>query len=147
MIIIAHRGNILGPKPQKENSPDYILEALSLGYDVEVDVWFENSRWFLGHDSPEYEVRLDFLKKTGLWCHAKNHQALSEMLKEGVHCFWHEEDKITLTSRGFMWALPGNHSEGSIIVMPEGFNSDISKNIGVCSDYAKKYKLRLDTQK
>jgi len=107
MIVIAHRGNVFGPKPQKENSPDYISGALRLGYDVEIDVWYQNKQWYLGHDFPQYKVNLHFLKQKGLWCHAKNHQALLNMLKEDVHCFWHENDKVTLTSRGFMWALPG----------------------------------------
>ena len=38
MIYIAHRGNIRGPNPERENSPDYIDEAIQSGYYVEVDV-------------------------------------------------------------------------------------------------------------
>jgi hypothetical protein len=38
-IWIAHRGNTRGPNPEKENHPDYILQAIREGFDVEIDVW------------------------------------------------------------------------------------------------------------
>ena len=56
MIKIAHRGNLFGRIPERENSPEYIQEALAAGYDVEVDVWFEEGKLFLGHAKPQYEV-------------------------------------------------------------------------------------------
>jgi len=80
-----------------------------------------------------------------LWCHAKNLQAFEALLKVGVHCFWHQEDDYTLTSKGIIWAYPGKAvTENSICVMPERFNSDIDPNcLGICSDtvehYRKKY--------
>ena len=38
-IWIAHRGNTRGPNPEKENQPEYILQAINEGFDVEIDVW------------------------------------------------------------------------------------------------------------
>ena len=38
MILIAHRGNTIGPNIEKENHPDYIDEAIKKGFDVEVDI-------------------------------------------------------------------------------------------------------------
>ena len=35
MLLIAHRGNIAGPKPERENNPLYIDADIELGYDVE----------------------------------------------------------------------------------------------------------------
>ena len=32
MILIAHRGNINGPNPERENTVSYIQEALDKGY-------------------------------------------------------------------------------------------------------------------
>ena len=46
MIYISHRGNIDGPDTGKENSPDYIIKALSLGFDVEIDVWFKDDKFY-----------------------------------------------------------------------------------------------------
>ena len=61
MILIAHRGNISGPNPEMENRPEYVKKAIDLGYNVEVDVWYENNQLFLGHDGPQYKIKDDFL--------------------------------------------------------------------------------------
>ena len=142
MILISHRGNLTGPKPEFENSPNYILEA-SVKYDVEIDVWLINNQFYLGHDNPQYKIEIDFLVNPKFWCHAKNLSALVEMLKnKQIHCFWHQEDDVTLTSRQYIWTYPGKEiaSENAIAVMPETTkNWDISKAYGVCSDYVKDY--------
>ena len=28
------------------------------------------------------------------------------MLRNNIHCFWHEQDERTLTSRGYIWTYP-----------------------------------------
>ena len=74
MILISHRGNLDGVNPDRENSPSYIQEAISSGFDVEIDVhWCGNGIW-LGHDGPECEVPISFLEeiKNGVWIHCKN---------------------------------------------------------------------------
>jgi len=74
MILISHRGNISGPNPEKENHPEYILAALQAGYDVEIDVWFENGKFMLGHDEPQYELPFELIDKKypKIWVHCKN---------------------------------------------------------------------------
>ena len=121
MKIISHRGNISGPHPELENSPEYIQKALTQGYDVELDVWCINNVWMLGHDEPVYSIDLSFLKNKKLWCHAKNLNALKLMLSEKIHCFWHEEDDYTLTSEGYIWTYPEKHvTPRSVIVCRTG---------------------------
>ena len=138
---ISHRGNLVGKNPNRENSIDYIVEAIDQGFDVEIDVWHRSGSFYLGHDNPEYLIEEHFLMQPQLWCHAKNYTALYEMIKLGVHCFWHESDKVTITSNGFIWAYPGQQPlSGSIAVMPEINGDDVSKCIGVCSDYISNYK-------
>ena len=61
MFLISHRGNINGANPIEENSINYILKAIDLGYNVEIDVWFVNNSFYLGHDKPQYKVNHDFL--------------------------------------------------------------------------------------
>ena len=58
MKLIAHRGNINGPDPSKENTPEYIEQAIAQGFDVEVDVRYSplHSKLYLGHDEPDYKV-------------------------------------------------------------------------------------------
>ena len=79
MILISHRGNIDGKLSEYENNPNYILAAIDLGYDVEIDVWFIDGKFMLGHDEPTHEVDYKFLMNEKLWCHAKNLDALTEM--------------------------------------------------------------------
>ena len=54
------------------------------------------------NDSPKYEIQKVFLDQEGLWCHAKNKDALERMLAYKIHCFWHQEDDYTITSRGYI---------------------------------------------
>jgi hypothetical protein len=137
MIKISHRGNIKGPHKEYENNPIYVSESLKLGYDVEIDVWLLEGGLFLGHDIAEYKIDFNFLQNTKLWCHCKNIEALHFLLHNNIRCFFHDSDKATLTSDGYIWTYPGNKlTDRSICVMPEKDNWNLSKNIaGVCSDF------------
>lgn len=141
MILISHRGNLSGPVLESENKQDYIEYAMSLGYDVEIDVWFQNNKFYLGHDEPKHEISHDFLINEKLWCHAKNIDALIEMKKSSIHYFWHETDTITLTSKNYIWAYPRSEIiPESIAVKPEtNWLSNLDKCIGICSDYISRY--------
>ena len=148
MILIAHRGNITGKKPELENHPDYIKKALKEGYQVEIDVWCRGKKWFLGHDNPIYEVEKAFLLEEGLWCHAKNIEALKELILLGVHCFWHQTDDVVLTSRNYLWTLPNKKlTPQSVAIHPEKSNynkKELKKCSAICSDKIKKYREVLD---
>jgi hypothetical protein len=140
MIYISHRGNLNGPDKERENSPSYIMEALDRGFHVEVDVWFVNGEFWLGHDEPQYKTDYKLLVNEKLWCHAKNLSAILEMKKYVIHYFWHENDRISLTSKNYVWAYPGNQPIiGSIAVLPELYNDDISQCKGICSDFIERH--------
>jgi hypothetical protein len=145
-IYISHRGNLDGRNPEKENHQDYIDYALNSNYMAEIDLWSKNEKLFLGHDFPQYEVDLSWLKtrKDYLWIHCKNTEAFDKMLRENLHCFFHNIDDYTITSLGYVWAYPGKNAAGSncIEVMPElsrPIDSFYEKSSfhGVCSDYVK----------
>ena len=141
MIYISHRGNLDGPKIDNENSPEYIQNAILQGFDVEIDVWFKNSKFYLGHDEPQYDIENSFLLKKEVWCHAKNLLALDAMKNIDCHFFWHEEDKFTLTSKGYIWSYPGNLAgKNSIFLFPENYPKiDFKFCAGICSDFVEKY--------
>jgi len=140
MIKISHRGNINGRIEEAENRPDYIEDTLRLGYDVEVDVWYLDNKFYLGHDDALYATDKIFLSNPHLWVHCKNVDAVLALKHSKVHYFWHENDTIALTSQGFIWAYPGKQPiKNSIAVMPELHNDDLSTCIGICSDYISKY--------
>jgi len=146
MMVISHRGNMNGCEPERENSPKFVLEAADAGFHVEVDVWVVDSKYFLGHDEPQYQVGVDWLRQLPLWCHAKNSDAFVKLLDDGLHCFWHETDRYTLTSRGIPWCFPGNFHPKGITVVKElpTQQSFIIKALGICTDYPISWKNGLE---
>lgn len=148
MFLIAHRGNISGPQLDLENNPKYLNNAISKGYDVEVDVWYINNKLYLGHDEPQYQIELDYLKNEHFWCHCKNIEALEFLLDNEVHCFFHDNDDATLTSRGFIWTFPKKKlTKSSICVLPEnGFDENLNYCTGICSDYITTYNYKSKRQ-
>lgn len=142
MKLIAHRGNIEGPNIDKENHPDYITDALKSGYGVEIDVWCIDTKWYLGHDAPQYKVRYDFLTSDGMWLHAKNGDALYYLLQDRTcNVFYHTDEDWVLTSKNDIWTYPNKFLyPNSICVMPElGYNGDINNCKGICSDFISRY--------
>ena len=139
MRLIAHRGNLKGPSKTNENNPGYISNALNKGYDVETDIWFNESGIFLGHDEPQYKIKIDFLKNSKLWCHAKDLKSLYFLLNNKIQCFWHQEDNFTLTSNNLIWTYPGNQTVKKTIIVCRDFletKENFKKKIyGICSDY------------
>jgi len=138
MQIISHRGNTNGPDKGSENNPDVILYLLRKNIDCEIDVWFINNKFYLGHDKPQYEVKYSFLESKGLWCHAKNLEALHEMnIKKNIHFFWHDKDDFTLTSENIIWTYPNKKTTNASVIV------DLDKNwrdknyncFGVCVDW------------
>ena len=144
MILIAHRGNTNGKFESYENEPNYIDKAISEGFDVEIDVWMIDGVLFLGHDEPQYGVTQQWVNERfdKLWIHCKNIEAIEWFnMIDGFNYFWHEEDTVTLTSRGAIWAYPGKQPiKGSIAVMPEIYDDNLNDCIGICSDYINNYK-------
>tara|TARA_Y100000022_G_C13206627_1_gene355391 strand:+ start:174 stop:617 length:444 start_codon:yes stop_codon:yes gene_type:complete len=147
MIYISHRGNLTGKKPEMENKPSYISDALNQGYHCEVDVWFVNNKFMLGHDEPKYGFPFVLFRSfyNKLWIHCKNVEAISALNDfpetHLLNYFWHQNDDVTLTSKGYIWAYPGKQPiKSSIAVLPEIHNDDTTHAIGICSDNIKKYK-------
>lgn len=148
MKIIAHRGNLDGPNPLKENGLYYIDEAIQSGFDVEIDIR-EDDGLFLGHDDPQYHVTFDWLikRKNNLWVHCKNLKALEFFSETSFNYFWHENDRYTITSLGFGWVYPGQDPyKKSVVVLPEKtsyFNEQYTKSnkfYSICTDFCNRYK-------
>ena len=125
---ILHRGNYNGPNTI-ENNPIELLNLIEKDYELEIDLWYRDNRFYLGHDFPEYEIEEEFLEHNGLWIHCK-----------------HTNEDYVLTSKGYIWCFVGKPAlENSVIVMPEKALSSytyeelISKNCIVCSDYLEDY--------
>ena len=149
MILIAHRGNINGKIEKFENNPNYIDSAIEQGYDVEIDVWYHQHEFWLGHDEPSYEINLKWLtdRKDFLWIHCKDLITI-DMLRDlqihnktDLHYFFHDEDDCTITSKGDLWVYPGKQPvKNSIAVMPEWHRDNTEFCKGICSDNIINYK-------
>ena len=151
MFLISHRGNLCGPT-ENENHPKYILNAINAGYDVEVDVWLDNGSFYLGHSDPQYLVDIQFFLNYGhkMWCHAKNIDALYALRKLDIKCFYHSDDKVTLTSNGFLWTHEScdELTNMSICVLPDrSSSSNIFNCAGICSDYIAIYRKHLEAKR
>jgi hypothetical protein len=135
MKLISHRGNLNGPS-DSENHPAQIKKVLDLGYDCEIDLWYEFGRFYLGHDIPEYCIHPAFLDQEGLWIHCKNLDALNACTDKQNY-FWHDRDSYTLTSKNFIWTFPNKLVVEKSVIVDNNSNWQ-SKNydcFGVCSDY------------
>lgn len=146
MKIISHRANLNGPDPKAENTFNSILKSIDMGFDVEIDVWYEKDVLYIGHDYDKKKFHkniLDFLLGHcyKLWVHCKNIDALIYLLKfKELNVFGHDNDNYVLTSKHNMFCVPGYPSnKGAVIVMPEMvpvYNpSDFNNCYGVCTDY------------
>ena len=137
-MIISHRGNLLGPQPCAENKPDYIEAAHDAVGQVEIDVWWKDGGFWLGHDAPQFCVGLSWLQQPWLWCHAKNVEAMERLLASDTHCFWHQDDLLTITSKGIPWCRPSVYMSKGITVLD---TSEFPRRdvLGYCSDYASHY--------
>lgn len=145
MKLIAHRGLLNGPDESIENHPDQITLAIDQKFDCEVDLWVDQARYWLGHDSPQYAIDKDFLIKhrKNLWIHAKNLPALYWLstTNKFFNYFWHQTDDFVITSQGYIWAYPGKAlTDRSVMVMPEWEDKTLQNTkqancYGICSDW------------
>jgi hypothetical protein len=142
MLIIAHRGNVEGSKPDKENRPEYIMKAINMGFDVEIDVWEKDNKLFLGHDEPLYNIGREFLNQNRLWIHCKNIEVIEKLLPYSLNIFCHNKDSFTITTHEYTCVYPGKKlTRQSIAVLPETKPKwDVSIAYGICTDYPIKYK-------
>lgn len=142
MLIIAHRGNTNGPDTKNENTVDSILKSISMGFTVEIDVRVIDGKIYLGHDTPDHLVDLNFLtnNKDKLIIHCKNKDAIVLSVTNNLHYFWHQNDNYTITSNGNIWIHTGQEipdTTNTIYALPENYSDEqsIKKCFGVCTDY------------
>jgi glycerophosphoryl diester phosphodiesterase len=150
MIYISHRGNIDNIIPNKENTIPYIEKAITLGYDVEIDVRTKDNLLFLGHDTPDNLVSVSWLEKhkNRLWIHAKDIQTLKTLLDTNLRFFFHEKENHTIISgTNLIWShniLESNEKSIIPLLGMEDLNSLPKHKIkGVCSDYIKILKEKI----
>ncbi len=158
---ILHRGLSAGPDATLENSQERLIAAIRSGWGVELDLWVDAGKLYLGHDWSVAEaggpIEPFFLPFRTAWVHCKNMAALQYMLETRAEChyFVHDSDEATLTNTGEAWCYPGNYAgRRSICVLPErlpvidaAFTVYEKELAGVCSDYLPEYFITTDVIK
>ena len=159
MKLISHRANLNGPDETRENQVWAIEECIAKGYLVEVDFWLVNGRFYLSHDVPTEEDRIDedFLYDNllNLLIHCKNREAISLMEVWDVqhdgcaNWFTNDTDRWSLTSKKnvISYCKKEEIVPYSIVIMPEHHNitKEDLKNLdiwGVCTDFVDQYSNR-----
>lgn len=156
--LISHRGNLYASDYSGnpfENTPDYIDNAIRRGFDVEIDVRVNKGIIFLGHDTMITPIPLQYLRDRYeyLWIHLKNHEAVNFFLNSVeqslYNYFWHEDDTLSITSKGYIWTSDWASVTGGLktILMSSAYNNPVESGIdpinlftllkkydGICSD-------------
>lgn len=158
MRVISHRGNLVGPDKDKENTELYLIEALEKGFDLEFDVWYIASRFWLGHDQADNKFSIDTLIQWSeqyinqkFYVHCKNMWALEEMTrieKRNIIPFFHDIDQCILLKDGKIWVHPNvvggvSNKENAIAVFSTcksaaydiNYDIDFRNFYGICTDY------------
>lgn len=121
--IIAHRGLLEGPDLGLENTKSNIEKALSMGFDVEIDIQHteSNGQIYIGHDRVKEECKFKNKEFYGLmekypnsiaWMHCKTLQSLSDLLMNydlpsNCEIFAHDKDFASITyPLGCVWSYP-----------------------------------------
>lgn len=155
MFFISNRGNTTCPCPELENTPDYVLAAISKGWDVKVDVWFKDGQIYLGNDGPDHLISISFLENTKIWCVARTVETLSHLMTMStITCLpYSSTNDCLLASNGYIWTS-GQHAGQSsrcIVNMPETclqiVDSELKTTAGICSDFVEHYKRRLTAKR
>ena len=145
MIFISHRGNTDKIKEELENSREYIDQAISKGYEVEIDIWRIDGKLFLGHDKPERLVTLSWLnnRKDKLWIHTKNRSALEffTLIDDSYKFFWHTVEPFILTSNCLIWAhdyesvVNDNLCIVPLLSLKQVMEADVREWYAICTDF------------
>jgi len=142
---IAHRGNVDGRFAADENKPETIQELNRKGIACEIDVWYRENKYWLGHDAPETEISFEWLMEylPLRLIHCKHRESLDKLHREcgrlgyNVNLFYHTVEDYALTSRGHIIVHPDQIClPDSIEMMPEmSKQRDMkSRSNVVCSD-------------
>lgn len=158
MRIVSHRGNLTGPDKEKENTESYLIETLERGFDIEFDIWYMGSKFWLGHDNPVKSFSIDTLlhwstvyMNQNFYVHCKNMWALEEMVKiskRNIIPFFHDIDQCILLKDNTIWVHPNavnsaSVRENCIAVFPAcktikydiNYDVDFERFHGICTDY------------
>lgn len=144
MKIISHRGNLNGPDETIENTECAIDHAISLGFDVEIDLRYYHGAFYLGHDEPQYQITLEWIhnRRHFLWIHCKDLDSFA-VSPGSWNKFCHTQDPVVAVLPNKMWVHDLNLELNWKCIIPllsreDIFEFDLKRLkdcYGVCTDY------------
>ena len=90
------------------------------------------------HNRPDFLLDINQF----IWIHCKNLSAINYLTEKSdiFNFFWHENDKFTLTSKGFIWTYPNNEYDKNSVIVNLSAELVLEKDCyGICSDYVSQY--------
>jgi hypothetical protein len=139
MLLISNKGNTTGTNILLQNTPGYIDSTIKQGYNVKIDLWYQNNKCYLGSDGPKIEIEWKWLidNASSLWVKCASTETFSFLLENGkaLNFFYNDQDPIAITSKGIAWSFNNNFTKNTIV-----YDTDqIDGVLGVCSDYVSKW--------
>lgn len=149
MLLISNRGNITGENKAKQNSVPYIMRAIQLGYDVKIDIWHVNNRWYLGKEKPNCEVPFRFfyinknMKYSGgncnkaLWIQCQNIHAFNMLIpyRWSLNYFFKNDTNMLFTSFGYIWSSDRINATHECVLATNDYKNVPTAQFGLCTDY------------
>lgn len=147
MRVIAHRGNLTGPDPEKENTWAAVRKCARLDIDAEIDFWVKDNRLCMGHDENNLEqVSLYQFRelKINIYAHCKNLDALQFLGQNtpgNMIPFSHDVDDFVALRNGEIWAHPNylkNIKDKTMVIAMtwgEPVKEELLGFAGVCTDW------------
>lgn len=112
--LIAHRGNVFGPRPEMENRPEHLQRALDMGFSIEVDIRLgTDGQLWAGHDAPLWPINPTFGSPERVYWHCKNTDtflSFRSCCPPRSNYFLQENDGLAVTSQDEFW-LHSSQSE------------------------------------
>jgi 3-deoxy-D-manno-octulosonate 8-phosphate phosphatase (KDO 8-P phosphatase) len=148
-ILIAHRGNFAGQNAERENTVDYLEEALAAGYDVELDVRAMRNNIFLGHDTAIEKVpSIEWLRDSRKWVHCKDRASYDLLSKyRDIRCFMQEKDDVDSQVGRYRWISSGAAKDcityGQNMIVHESWVNDRCDHFGIYGDNVSQFKDRV----
>lgn len=151
MKIYAHRGNVAGPNPERENTISHINEALASGYCVELDVSLSLGELYLGHDFTRLQEKVEkiWLENSRFLVHCKTLDTFLLLSKfSNIHSFYQEDDSVALSTWGkciiHNKVIKNKYDDKDIIVSLRPTEFDLSKYYnanGIVTDYCNRFQI------
>lgn len=149
MIYISYRGIYDGNNFQDSNTPKQIAKAMGMGYNVMLDVWKVDSKFYLGDEQPITEVTEKYLQNHRFWLNARNTEMQTWLPTQPAKLYpnWFYFTQPTppppyVTASNGKLITPGTVpiNNDSVIFLPEITDSAMFSTVklrcfGICSNY------------